>query len=55
MTASTRPNAGALLAIRRTAPTVGLAVNASFAALSVNPKLVNKSAPDLFPVQFTLC
>ncbi len=51
-------NAGALLAIRRptfaTAPALRLAVNGSFAAPNVNLKLVNASAADLFPVQFTL-
>ena len=37
-----------------TAPAVSLVVNGSFAAPSVNLKLVNGSGPDLFPVQLTL-
>ena len=35
---------------RATAPALRLAVKDSFAALSVNLKLVNESAADLFPV-----
>ncbi len=34
-------------------PALCLVVNGSFAAPSVNLKLVNRSAADLFPVQFT--
>ena len=37
-----------------TAPALRLGVNASFEAPSINLKLVNGSAVDLFPVQFTL-
>ena len=47
--------ASAACAPSPTAPAVRLAVKDSFAAPSVNLKLVNESAADLFPVRFTLC
>ncbi len=53
-----RLNAGAPLAhpavVLPTAPALRLSVNGSFAAPSVNLKLVNGRAGDLFPVQLTL-
>ena len=48
-TSTARPRPGVLL-VHPTAPAVRLPVNSSFAALSVNLKLVNGSAADLFPV-----